>query len=117
MLVTFSSKAGADILMLAQHAKPLLTIIGKTDDKDLLTRGVFMPEQLDAAIFNLDHAIAAEPNQHQNKDEHEDEDSDLPKDALALPVGLKQRSFPLLDLLKRARAQQVPVMWEAGSGW
>jgi hypothetical protein len=115
MLVTFSSKAGADILMLAQHAKPLLTIIGKTDDKDLLTRGVFMPEQLDAAIFNLEHAIAAEPNQHHDKDE--DEDSDLPKDALALPVGLKQRSFPLLDMLKRARAQQVPVMWEAGSGW
>jgi hypothetical protein len=115
MLVTFSSKAGADILMLAQHAKPLLTIIGKPDDKDLLTRGVFMPEQLDAAISSLEHAIAAEPKQHQEKDE--DEDSDLPKDALALPVGLKQRSFPLLDLLKRAKAQQVPVMWEAGSGW
>jgi hypothetical protein len=115
MLVTFSSKAGSDILMLAQHAKPLLTIIGKTDDKDLLTRGVFMPEQLDAAIFSLEHAIAAEPNQHPEKDE--DEDSDLPKDALALPVGLKQRSFPLLDLLKRARAQRVPVMWEAGAGW
>ena len=113
MLGTFRSKAGADILMLAQHAKPLLTIIGKTDDKDLLTRGVFMPEQLEAAIFNLEHAIAAELNQPQE----EDEDSDLPKDALTLPVGLKQRSFPLLDLLKRARAQQVPVMWEAGAGW
>ena len=113
MLVTFSSKAGADILMLAQHAKPLLTIIGKTDDNDLLTRGVFMPEQLEAAIFSLEHAIAAEPNLHQDKDE----DGDLPKDALALPVGLKQRSFPLLDLLKRARALQVPVIWEAGSGW
>ena len=115
MLVTFSSKAGADILMLAQHAKPLLTIIGKADDKDLLTRGVFMPEQLEAAIITLEQAIAAEPKQHQEKDE--DEDSDLPKDALALPVGLKQRSFPLLDLLKRARTQQVPVMWEASSGW
>lgn len=113
MLVTFSSKAGADILMLAQHAKPLLTIIGKTDDKDLLTRGVFMPEQLEAAILTLEQAIAAEPKQNQE----ESEDSDLPKDALTLPVGLKQRSFPLLDLLKRARTQQVPVMWEAGSGW
>ena len=113
MLVTFSSKAGADILMLAQHAKPLLTIIGKTDDKDLLTRGVFMPEQLEAAIFNLEQAIAAEPNQPQE----ENEDNDLPKDAMTLPVGLKQRSFPLLNLLKRARAQLVPVMWEAGAGW
>jgi len=113
MLVTFSSKAGADILMLAQHAKPLLTIIGKNDDKDLLTRGVLMPEQLKEAIMLLEQAIAAEPRQT-----HEDEqDSDLPKDALTMPVGLRQRSFPLLDLLKRAQSQQVLVMWEAGSGW
>jgi hypothetical protein len=72
-----------------------------------------MPEQLEAAIFHLEQAIAAEPKQNPE----ESEESDLPKDALTLPVGLKQRSFPLLDLLKRARAQKVPVMWEAGSGW
>jgi hypothetical protein len=113
VLVTFSSKAGADILMLAQHAKPLLTIIGKTDDKDLLMRGVFMPEQLKEAIMRLEQAIAAEPKQTHE----DDQDSDLPKDALTMPVGLRQRSFPLLDLLKRAQTQQVPVMWEAGSGW
>jgi len=113
MLVTFSSKAGADILMLAQHAKPLLTIIGKTDDKDLLTRGVFMPEQLQAAIARLEEAIAAEPQRTQD----EDPDNDQPKDALAMPVGLRQRSFPLMDLLKRANELNVPVMWEAGSGW
>jgi hypothetical protein len=113
MLVTFSSKAGADILMLAQHAKPLLTIIGKTDDKDLLQRGVFMPEQLEEAIMRLEQAIAAEPRQNLE----DDQDSDSPKDALTMPVGLRQRSFPLLDLLKRAQTQQVPVMWEAGSGW
>jgi hypothetical protein len=113
MLVTFSSKAGADILMLAQHARPLLTIIGKTDDKDLLTRGVLMPEQLKEAILLLEQAIAAEPRQALE----DEQDSDLPKDALTMPVGLRQRSFPLLDLLKRAQSQQVHVMWEAGSGW
>jgi hypothetical protein len=113
MLVTFSSKAGADILMLAQHAKPLLTIIGKNDDKDLLTRGVLMPEQLKEAIMLLEQAIAAEPRQTRE----DEQDSDLPKDALTMPVGLRQRSFPLLDLLKRAQSQQVLVMWEAGSGW
>lgn len=113
MLVTFSSKAGADILMMAQHAKPLLTILGKTDGKDLLTRGVFMPEHLGDAIARLEQAIAAEPKQNQD----EDADDDYPKDALRLPVGLRQRSFPLLDMLRRAQQQKVPVMWEAGSGW
>jgi len=113
MLITFSSKAGADVLMLAQHAKPLLTIIGKTDDKDLLKRGVCMPEQLGAAITRLEQAIAAEPKQNLEQEE----EGDLPKDALSTHVGLRQRAFPLLDLLKRAQQQNVPVMWEAGSGW
>ena len=113
MLVTFSSKAGADILMLAPHAKPLLTLIGKVDDQDLLTRGVVMPEHLQEAISRLEHAIAAEPKQGID----EDQESDHPKDALTIPVGLRQRAFPLLDLLKRAKELNVPVMWEAGSGW
>lgn len=113
MLVTFSSKAGADILMLAPHAKGLLKIIGKIDDKDLLTRGVLMPEQLQAAIHNIEQAIAAEPRQSQD----EEDESDQARNPLSLPVGLKQRSYPLLDLLKRAEQQQVPVIWEAGSGW
>jgi hypothetical protein len=113
MLVTFSSKAGADILMLAPHAKPLLTLVGKADDKDLLTRGVVMPEQLQDAISRLEHAIAAEPKQGAN----EDQDADHPKDGLTIPVGLRQRAFPLLDLLKRAKTLNVPVMWQAGSGW
>jgi len=63
--------------------------------------------------MRLEQAIAAEPRQNLE----DDQDSDLPKDALTMPVGLRQRSFPLLDLLKRAQVQQVPVMWEAGSGW
>ena len=113
MLVTFSSKAGADILMLAQHAKPILTIVGKIDDKALLSRGAFMPEHLPEAISRLEQAIAAEPKQSLE----DDQETDQPKDALSMPVGLRQRSFPLLDLLKKAQAQNVPVMWEAGSGW
>lgn len=113
MLVTFSSKAGADVLMLGQHAKELLKIIGKSDDKDLLTRGVLMPEQLESAIANLERAIDAEPRQSHD----EDEETDQPINPLALPVGLRQRSYPLLDLIKKAQAQQVPVLWEAGSGW
>lgn len=113
MLVTFTSKAGADILMLAQHAKTILKIIGKIDDKDLLTRGVLMPEQLPSAIANVEQAIAAEPKQA----EENEEDVDQPRNPLALHVGLKQRSYPLLELMRRAEQQQVPVMWEAGSGW
>jgi len=99
MLVTFSSKAGADILMLSQHAKPILQIMGKLDGTELAMRGVFMPEQ---AI-----ARAPEPT----------DDDDPPKDLISRQVGLRQRAFPLLDLLRRAKDKNHPVLWEASSPW
>jgi hypothetical protein len=111
MLVTFSSKAGADVLMLSQHAKPLLKIIGKLNGPELETRGVWMPEQLGDAIALLEAAIA------QEKAVHPDEDPDEPLHPLAQPVSLRQRSFTLLDLFRRAQQKKVPVLWEASSAW
>ena len=110
MLVTFSSKAGADILMLSQHAKPILQIMGKLDGTDMAVRGVFMPEHMAQTIAQLEQAIAISPTPA-------DEDEDAPQDPIARPVGLRQRAFPLLDLLKRAKEKGHPVLWEASSPW
>ena len=109
MLVTFSSKAGADILMLSQHANPLLRIMGKLEGTELPTRGVFMPEHIGQNIAQLEQAIAVAPKPT--------EDDDRPVDQISQPVGLRQRAFPLLDLLKRAKDKNLPVLWEAGSAW
>ena len=83
MLVTFSSKAGADILMLSQHAKPLLQIMGKLEGADLAVRGVFMPEHMAQTIAQLEQAIAISPTPAE-------EDDDAPLDPIARPVGLRQ---------------------------
>jgi hypothetical protein len=34
-----------------------------------------------------------------------------------ISVSLRQRAFPLLDLMRRAQMSGHPVLWEAGSGW
>ncbi len=112
MLVTFSSKAGADILMLSQHAKPIMRIAGKVMDKDIPVRGVFTPEQLVDAISALEHAIALE-----QPAAPKDDDDDQARDALSLPVGLRQRAHPLLDLMRRSVQAGAPLTWEAGSAW
>jgi len=111
MLVTFSSKAGADILMLGEHAKPILELVGKISETPFPTRGVFTPEQLPQAISRLELAIA---NESPAKDDDQD---DEPRSALSLPVGLRQRAFPLLDMMRKAEKIQKPVTWETGSGW
>ena len=110
MLVTFSSKAGADILMLSQHAKPIMRIAGKAIDKDIPVRGVFTPEQIVDAISALERAIALEQPAAQ-------QDDDQPHDPLSLPVGLRQRAHPLLDLMRRSQKAGAPLTWEAGSAW
>ena len=109
MLVTFSSKAGADILMLSQHAKPLLRIMGKLDGVELPLRGVFMPEHPTQNILALEQAGALAPQPRETDDQAQE--------PLSQPVGLRQRAFPLLELLKGAKDKNLPVLWVAGSAW
>jgi hypothetical protein len=69
-----------------------------------------MPEQMAQTIAQLEDAIAVSPAPAE-------EDEDAPRDPIARPVGLRQRAFPLLDLLKRAKENGYPVLWEASSPW
>jgi hypothetical protein len=115
MLISFSSKAGADILMLGEHAKPLLILAGKTIDNAIPERGIFTVEQLPQAIEWIEKAISSEsapPPLSEDED-----DNDRSQNAISAPVGLRQRAFPLLDLMRKALQHHHPVTWEAGSGW
>lgn len=112
MLVTFSSKNAADVLMLSHHAQPLLKAAGKDVGSPFPERGVFTVEQLESAIAGIERAVAeADPVPD------DDADDDLPVPPMARAVGLAQRAFPLLDLLRRARENGDNVMWEAGRGY
>ena len=109
MLVTFSSKAGGDVLMLGEHAKPILALAGKLVEDPLPVRGVFSVEQLPEAIQRLVAGTADE--------KPPEVDEDIVLNPFVLPVGLRQRAFPLLDLLRKAQKSGKPVLWETGSGW
>ena len=112
MLVTFSSKAGADILMLGEHAKPLLRIAGKIIETPFPARGVFAADQLPDAIARLERASQADQSSEPSVDEEYAGD-----EGGKIAVSLRQRAFPLLDLMRRAQKSGHPVLWEAGSGW
>ncbi|GAA4324031.1 DUF1840 domain-containing protein [Pigmentiphaga soli] len=107
MLVTFRSKAAGEVIMLAEHAKPLLELAGKSFDGQLDPRGVFTPEQLPAAITGIERALGLEKRPQFDEDDPE-------QAALAARyVSLKQRAFPLLDMLRAARDKGVNVTWES----
>jgi len=108
MLVVFRSKAAADILMLSAHARQVLQAAGKVGEEALPERGVFTPEQLPAAIAALEHAskISADPV------EPDEADPKRPPEP-----GLRQRAWPLLDMLRKAQRKGQSVMWEPAPAW
>ncbi|HEY0296661.1 MAG TPA: DUF1840 domain-containing protein [Bordetella sp.] len=106
MLITFHSKATANVLMRAEDAAPLLRAAGKTIGSDFPTHGVFTPDQLVAAIAGLEAAIHAAPPPL-------DDDSD-PRHT---KVTLRQRAFPLLEMMHKALAADAAITWESSRGW
>ena len=112
MLVTFSSKVDADVLMMGEHAKLVLKAAGKDVSGGIPERGVFTVEQIDDAIKRLERAIAddrPEDELHHEHDEDDHQDADV--------VILEQRAYPLLAMMRKALQAKEPIMWETGSGW
>lgn len=107
MIVTFRSKAAGELIMLGQHALPLLEAAGKTVETTQQARGVFTPDQLDSAIAGIERAIDT------SKDPEFDEDDPQQAARAQQYVGLGTRAHPLLEMLNKARAKGVDVMWEA----
>lgn len=114
MLISFRSKAGPEVLMLSDHAAPLLRAAGKSLPDVFPERGVFTPDQLPQAIAGIESAVELAP--HPPEGQEKDPDA-APVHPMARPVGMRQRAYPLLDLMKKAHAKGVNVTWESASSW
>jgi hypothetical protein len=112
MLITFKSDASADVIMFGETAGRLLAILGKdpADPKGIVTTG-----QLPAAIAQLKTAIEDErARQNQNAADRanaEEAAREAGRSGINASVSLAQRAWPLLDLLQRSQAENVPVVW------
>ena len=92
MLFKFKSKVTGDLIMLEPDAKRLLKIMVREDQ----IKGIFLADQLPAAIAALEGAVAQE-----ELDGMQD-----PKQ-----ISLRQRSLPMLKMLKQCLAQSADVFW------
>jgi hypothetical protein len=106
MLVTFKCHAAPDVTMLENLAQYLVGIIGKQLGK----RGVITHEEVGTAISKLEAAIVFDKKErleheghfHEGEEGHEHHE---------LPVGLAQRAFPFLDMLRAAQRENVDILW------
>lgn len=114
MLILFQSKSAAEVLMFAQHARPILIAAGKTfDTADLPERGVITRAQLDAAITGIESLMQADTSHHDHDDEHDD----ATEHPISQPVGMRRRAWPLLAMLRLSREKGEDVTWGPAPIW
>ena len=101
MIYKFKSKAGGDVIMLGPNGDRLLGLIGKP----VAAKGILEPADLPAAIAALQAAVDAdEAARGGGAPAHSNPNS-------AEPVSLRQRVWPLVELMKRAQAAGEPIVW------
>ena len=98
MLVTFTTKAYADITMFGDVAIAMLKIMGHSGTVPSAIRA----EDVPAALSRLTAAV----NAGKSPPPHVDKDADEPV------VSMAHRALPLIDLLTAAAKDGCGVMWK-----
>ena len=97
MMYKFKSPATGDLIMTQPVGDRVLAIIGKPASP----QGIIDVDQLPAAMRALEAAVAAETPARADDDAGGHADR----------VGLRQRVWPMLEMMKRALADKQPIMW------
>lgn len=105
-MITFRSRAAADVMMFDDVAKRMMDLMGK----EQTARGIVTVEQLPEVIARLKAAIAADRALHAGElDTPESEP--VPGGGQRAYVGLAQRAVPLVQLLEYSLKDETPVTW------
>ena len=112
MLITFKSKAAADVLMYEAHAKRILALLHK-DSK----RGVITAAEAASAVTILEAEIAGSKAHHPSEElehdvaTHHGETGDDHEHEKIQFVSFSARAYPLLEMLRAATQAKKDVMW------
>ena len=105
MLHKFRSKAAGEVIMVGPVGDEILRIIGRQP----APQGVIVPATMPAAMLAIAEAIAREESQPpQPEAGSAEQDPDLLRDER---VTLRQRAWPIVEMLKRAHAENADIVW------
>jgi len=110
MLVTFRTPAAGNIVMFGDVAVELIRLMGHSGK----VPGALQPEELASAIQRLKKAVEEDSSSGLAVDRvNETENSDDAEDNDEPNISLKNRAFPLIQLLQAAEAEDVQVIWDS----
>lgn len=108
MLYKFKSKATGDLIMLGPNGDTLLQVLGRSP----AAQGIIEPAQMPEAIAAIERAVAAEEADRAAVRSQADAQADGEKDAGgSFGLGLRQRLWPMVEMLRRAHEAGEPVVW------
>jgi len=111
MLYKFKSKAAGDVIMLGPNGDQVLRAVGR----EPAPRGIFEVEAMPGLIAALEAAVAADEAERKtrNGDAAEDDAADSRGARRGDGVALRQRVWPLVEMLRRCHAQGEVIVWGA----
>jgi uncharacterized protein DUF1840 len=105
MIYKFKSKAAGDVIMMGPSGDHVLRIIGKQPGP----KGIIEPADMPAAIAAIERAIADE--EEARRQAEADAAAEGKTLARGEAVSLRQRAWPLVEMMKRAHADGKEIVW------
>lgn len=102
MLYKFKSKAAGDVIMLGPNGDQVMRILGR----EPAPKGIFEVEHMPRLIAALEQAVATDEAARKQAAE-DDEDKPGKGDG----VTLRQRVWPLVEMLRRCHAAREVITW------
>lgn len=104
MIYKFKSKAAGDLVMMGPTGDQVLRAVGR----EPADKGIVEPAAMPAAMAAIERAIAADESARREAEaKAQAEGAKLP----AVGVTLRQRAWPMVEMMKRAHAAGEPIVW------
>jgi Domain of unknown function (DUF1840) len=103
MLYKFKSKVAGDVIMLGPNGDQVMRLLGR----DPAPKGIFEVEHMATLIDALERAVTADDTARKDAAE---QDAAPPKGD---GVSLRQRVWPLVEMLRRCHAAREVITWGA----
>lgn len=105
MIYKFKSKAAGDLIMMGPSGDQVLRIIGK----EPAAQGIIEPAAMPAAMAAIEHAVAEDEAERARAEREAREEGRTlaPREG----VSLRQRAWPMIEMMKRAQAADKEIVW------
>lgn len=104
MIYKFKCKAAGDVIMLGPNGDELLRLLGR----EPATKGIIEPAAMPAALDALQAAASADDAARAAANASDPEAADTSRPA---GITVRQRVWPMVEMLRRAHAADAPVVW------